>query len=143
MYWRGRGGMSSGHATEKLGRACGLSAKQSFRIETPAGLSHGRNFFDPDVSQIARLAHKVKQNFAARQSGVRQEREIKCLVSRMPHVSRSRAGDTLPGNFSLGGLAMAAGRSQGLTRAKNRGLYKVRSKYAAAFSERFRHAGIR
>jgi hypothetical protein len=29
--------------------------KPCFRIETPAGLSHGRNFFDLDISQISYL----------------------------------------------------------------------------------------
>jgi hypothetical protein len=45
----------SGIAGGELRRARGLSTSPSFRIETPAGLSHGRNFFDPDIFQIARV----------------------------------------------------------------------------------------
>jgi hypothetical protein len=35
----------------------------SFRIETPAGLSRGRDFFDPDISQISRFGPQGQAKF--------------------------------------------------------------------------------
>jgi hypothetical protein len=50
--------------------------KQRFRIETPAGLSHGRNFFDLDISQISRLSTQGQGLFSENKRAASESLEI-------------------------------------------------------------------
>ena len=55
--------------------------KQNFRIETPAGLSRGRDYFDPDISQIAHFVAKVKQKLERGDELRRKSLRFKALGS--------------------------------------------------------------
>ena len=78
---RHRGGTSGGHAGEKLRPRLRSERKLCFRIETPAGLSRGRDYFDPDISQIAHFAAKVKQKLERGDELRRKSLRFKALGS--------------------------------------------------------------